>query len=223
MALPVTCEIPKEVYRLGRRDHLLTFSHIAPEDAALRGAGNRFDVLGAGVLYLASTRIACFAETLCCLRPTPRMFDLLKDGDGSHMTVGSVPANWRLQRTVGTIGVANALDFLDLVAPETQAFLSKELSSELIRYGSDKNLDISTVCNDDRRISRAIANWAYTARTEVGEPLYGGIRYVSKVEPGWECWAMFAGPNLTIDQEESIEVTDPDLREMARIWDLIVH
>ncbi len=60
----------RTLYRVGRSDRPLALSRITVEDAAQPRAGNRFDVLGGGVLYLSTTARGCYAETLARLRPT---------------------------------------------------------------------------------------------------------------------------------------------------------
>jgi len=74
----------RTLYRVGRSDRPLASSQITVEDAAQARAGNRFDVLGGGVLYLSTTAQGCYAETLARLRPTATMRALLKDEDPEH-------------------------------------------------------------------------------------------------------------------------------------------
>lgn len=50
MREPATAAPPDIVHRVARRRGLLDFSTISPVDAALPHAGNRFDVVGGGVL-----------------------------------------------------------------------------------------------------------------------------------------------------------------------------
>ncbi len=218
---PATATPPDKIYRIARRGGLRRFSTIDPVDAALKNAGNRFDVVGGGVLYAGTTREACYGETLARFRPTPKIRDLVKDEKG-FMVVGGVPRDWRLQRTVGTLELTQALPFLDMESPDTHAYLSAELASELVSLGYEESLDISDVSNRDRRLSRAIALRAYTATEVDGTPMYSGIRYISRLGGGWECWAVFEGTQVDILGEESIELSDPDLQRVAKRWDLTI-
>lgn len=219
MSEPAVVEIPHAIFRVARSRGLLTFSRITPEDAELRTAGNRFDVPGGAVLYAASTVIACYAETLARFRPTPRIREKLSDEPG-FMVIGGVPRDWRLQRSVAEIKVDGALPFLDVEDPGTQDYLSEVLHSRLVALGYTDNLDFSDVCNRDRRLSRAIAQYAYTATDEDSRPVYSGIRYSSRLNPAWECWAVFDGTPHELVEERAIELHDTDLQEVAKIWNL---
>ncbi len=210
MLEPATAVIPALVYRVGRRRGLMHFSAITPEDAELPTAGNRYDVAGGAVLYAATEAVACYAETLSRFRPTPRMVALFEDGsEPGFMNLGTVPRDWRLQRGKATISVADPLPFLDVEV-------------EILALGYETNLTISEICNGDRRLSRAIARYAYTASDDDGELLYSGIRYISKVHAGWECWAIFEGTQCDLEISEAIEMTDPDLQHVANMWGLTI-
>jgi hypothetical protein len=219
MSEPVTATPPDELYRVARSRGLLDFSSISPVDAALARAGNRFDVVGGGVLYAGTSVEACYAETLARFRPTPRIRELLKDEKG-FMVAGGVPQDWRLQRAIGTLALDDPLPFLDVEHQATQAYLSNELASELVGLGYVDPLDLAAVCNQDRRLSRAIARFAYTAVEDDGTPLYSGIRYISRIATDWECWAIFQDTHVRLVEQRSIELHDPDLRKIAKLWDL---
>ncbi|WP_369596460.1 RES domain-containing protein [Actinomyces ruminicola] len=64
------CEPTGPLYRIGRAEAPFHFSEITPEVSGLPNAGNRFDVLGGGVMYAASTPTGAFVETLQSFRPT---------------------------------------------------------------------------------------------------------------------------------------------------------
>lgn len=185
----------------------------------LRTAGNRFDVPGGAVLYAGSTRAACYAETLARFRPTPKIRELLRDESG-FMIAGGVPQDWRLQRVMARLRVVDPLPFLDVEHPATLAHLSEVMSGELTRLGYEHNLDISDVCNRDRRLTRAIAHYAYTAVDDDDSFLYSGIRYISRVHSAWECWAIFDGTRIEVVDQQAIELSDPDLENIANMWDL---
>lgn len=221
MPEPATCVIPIRVYRVGRREHLLEASEIEPEDAVLRTAGNRFDVPGGAVLYAATEILACYAETLARFRPTPRIRDLLKHEKG-FMVAGGIPQDWRLQRQIAVIEPRDCLPFLDIEHPDTQAHLSEVLAGELVGFGYDDNLDISAVCNMDRRLSRAIALYAYSTTDPTGDFVYSGVRYCSRLNPDWECWAIFDPGRLHLVEQRAILISDPDLEKVAEMWDLRV-
>lgn len=72
------------------------------------------------------------------------MRELPADDVGEGFIVcGGVPQDWRLRRRLATLHASEPLPFLDVDAPETQAFLSEELAGTLIALGYADNLDIS--------------------------------------------------------------------------------
>jgi hypothetical protein len=221
MTEPATATPPDEIYRVARNSGLLTFSTISPLDASLPTAGNRFDVPGGGVLYAASSPEACYVETLARFRPTPRIRELVRDEPG-FMVTGGVPQDWRLQRALARIRVEEPLPFLDVEDPATHEFLNQQLASELVALGYNSPLDLATICNQDRRLSRAIADYAYTAVEANGLPTYSGIRYMSRIGSGWECWAIFEGTDVALVDQRPIELHDPDLQRVAKMWELTI-
>ena len=171
------------------------------------------------MLYAGTTPEACYAETLSRLRPTPRIRDLVKDERG-FMVTGGVPQDWRLQRTIGDLVLGDPLPFLDVEAPATHEYLSEALATELVALGYEDPLDLSDICNRDRRLSRAIALHAYTATASDGTYMYSGIRYMSRIATAWECWAIFQGTRVEVAAQRAIELSDPDLKKIADLWGL---
>ena len=220
MSEPATADIPATIYRVGRNRRLLQFSQITPEDATLPRAGNRFDVPGGAVLYAGSTVEACYAETLARYRPSPKIREIVRGEDPGFMVAGGVPQDWRLQRSVAQVAADHPLPFLDVESPETLEFLSRELSRDLVSLGYEANLDFSDICNRDRRLSRAVAAHAYTASQADGSPLYSGIRYASRLNPQWECWAIFDGTEVRLTAQRAIELRDEDLKAVEQLFGL---
>ena len=222
MSEPSFVQAPDAIYRLARSSQLTRFSTISPTDAQLSGAGNRFDVPGGGVIYAATERVACYAETLARFRPTPAMIELAaQDEDTSRMVLGGIPQAWRLDRVMGTFKLEEgALPFLDLQQPETHEWLSQEMRSTLIGLGYDQPLDLADVCGRDRLLSRAIAEFAYTLVDPDEDFMLSGIRYTSRLNSDWECWAVFEGAPLELVDRRPIELHDPDLRRVTGMWAL---
>lgn len=218
---PVPIGYPSDgAWRVARAGNPLRFSKITAQDAPLSGAGNRFDVPGGGVLYAATDLRGCFTETLARFRPTAKMRELLKDEDEDFMICGGVPADWRLKRLKARVETTDALPFVDVEHPETLAYLSVEIALELSALKVDV-LDIGLMRGRNRLITRAVASWAYQAGDEDGEPLYSGLRYVSRLGE-YECWAIFDGTNVTAVAIDSIEISDPDMKAVADVFDLRV-
>lgn len=223
---PATVEAPARVFRVARKRYPLAYSEITPEDAAsTESAGNRYDVPGGGVLYCAAEVATCMAETLAWFRPSPRMRELLKDEsfrDG-FMVCGSIPQDWRLERSIFTLELTDALPFVDVELPATLTHLDSELASTLASLGYEECLDVLDVRNRNRKLSRAIAEWAYVAQDEAGQPLYSGLRYNSRLGTADECWAVLEGTQVSIVSEESIGSDHPDIRRLAEAWDILVR
>ena len=85
---------------VGRSTGPLEPSYIAAEDALATRAGNRFDVVGGGVIYCGTNVRACFAETVARFRPSPKMRALMEQEEPGFVTCGGVPQDWRNQRVV---------------------------------------------------------------------------------------------------------------------------
>lgn len=223
MASPEEVEPPETIFRIARHDGATLHSRITPADNRSGSAGNRYDVVGGGVLYGATVVRTCFSETLARFRPTPAMRVLLAKADPEEpqfMLCGGIPQDWRLQRRVFQLAVRDPLPFLNVESPETLAHLEEVLASELLALGYTGNLDLSDLRNRDRRLSRAIAAWAFTAQDDVGTALYSGIRYCSRVDDSRECWAIFEGTTVEVVGIRAIELNNPDLDVVARPWSL---
>lgn len=219
MNAPRVVEPPDRVYRLGRADDPLRYSEIPPEDIYSNG-GNRFDIPGAGVLYAASSRRACFGETIARFRPSPTLPRALLEPDGTYMNVGTVPIDWRLKRRMVELSFPQPSRFLDVDAPETHRYLGELMAPHLRAMGVSEPLDISSVRGRDRRLTRAIASHVYMTANDDGEFLYDGIAYTSKLDNDWTCWAIFANTPIDEVARTTIESTDPDLCAVAEQFGL---
>jgi hypothetical protein len=143
------------------------------------------------------------------------------------MGVGQVPADWRHQRVLLRADLEPnearpSLNFLDVEALETREHLRQQLARILAFYGLTE-LDVATVRGADRRITRWIAKWAYEAWDEDGERIFAGIRYLSRLNTDWECWAVFHDVEVVEREREPIMRQDPALLSIARAFGLTVH
>lgn len=218
---PATRNLDHPVFRVARSSSLLSHSHIAAGDAALPNAGNRFDVYGGGVLYLASDVRGCYVETLARFRPTAKIRAMVERENG-FMVCGGVPADWRNNRMIACVECPTALPFVDVEAAQTHEFLTAAMARELSALGVD-TLDVGLIRGRNRLITRAIASWAYAAvDTSTGAPLYSGIRYVSRLS-NYECWAVFDGTDVEeAGKRRTINLGDPELVEIESEFGLRV-
>lgn len=210
------------LWRVGRASKPCWFSQISPEIDALNRAGNRFDVLGSGVMYAASTRLGALAETLQGFRPTTTVRAAVKRLQPGLMSVGAIPADWREQRRLVHLELVDPIPFLDLEHPRTWPILEDALAAELADL-TVPNLDVSVIRGPSRRLTRLIATWAYL-QDDPGSacPRFGGIRYLSKLGDH-ECWAIFAGGVYHVVDQLPIEANDPDYLAACRAMELVPH
>ena len=92
------------------------------------------------------------------------------------------------------------------------------MAGELADLGIE-TLDVGNVRGANRLITRAASSWAYWAQDADG-PTYSGIRYMSRVLPDEECWAVFQETPIVEVSRRAIEINDPDLKAIADMWGL---
>lgn len=189
-AEPHLVAVPDKVSRVARLGKGTQFSEIDPVDALSLNAGNRFDVVGGGVLYASTVLEGCYREVLARLRPAPAMADLDEDGT-RHMRAGNVAASWRENRRRFALGLPDALPFVDVEHEDTWNVPEAAVA---IPAGVS-HLDVGHVRGPDRLLTRAIAAWVYAQTDEEGKPLYSGLRYLSRTGD-FECWAIFVGTTV---------------------------
>lgn len=218
----------KGVWRVGRVQGPIEFAApLTGNELEYPNVGNRFDspTEDFRTCYFATEPSACFGETLSRFRPNPQLA-AVADDDG-FMGIGQVPADWRHQRVLVRAGFEAtehrpSLQFLDIEARGTREHLRRHLGPILAHYGHAE-LDVPTVRGNDRRVTRWIAKWAYEAHDEDGQKIYAGIRYLSRLDSKWECWAVFDDVGITEIEREPITRQNPDLLSISRSYELTVH
>ncbi len=219
---PATASPPRTgLWRIARGDDPLA---PPPPANGPEGRANRFDplTLDAGVLYFGTTLEVCFGEVLARLRPSTKMLAIVQDEwrDLGFMDVGTIAADWRERRSAVHIHLPPDAVFLDVESPVTHQHLRKELALGLSALGFD-DLDVATVRGRDRRVTQLIADWAYLAENN-GKPLYAGIRYESRIQSGWECWALFDDEEMDVEVVETLPISKdmPALQAVANLFEL---
>jgi len=170
-------------------------------------------------LYVSSSRLACFLETLAWIRHQPASVVAWRAvaGPDGPLPPEEVPTDWQQQRLVGKIRVVTRARLLDIRTLPTCAFLRRELVTTLHTLNVP-DLDPSTVRGLNRALTQAIAGWAF-------EQGYQGVAYRSRFDDGltytFDCWALFdivdieqAGPHGVIARD------DPDLHDAAALHGL---
>jgi len=192
------------------------------------------------VLYCATERRAAFAETLTRVRPSLNVLAEMAtiDDDDSFASVvshtsdpdnsyrGLIRAVWRHQRVVGHTIVNPDLMFADLTTLQTSAHLREALATQALAHGAT-DIDQSLFMEPRRGFTQEVAHYIYELQNEDGTPRFAGIRYISRLDIRFECWAVFADrmehvrgmPSLP----ETIFPDDPDLLEVASIFRLTIE
>jgi hypothetical protein len=210
---------PGGLWRVARGDNPLAVPAMLPRPGI--SGGNRFDplTLDYGVLYFGTDLEACFGETLARLRPSLAMLAVVRDEweQLGFMDTGTVAADWRQRRTAVHVELPEDVIFLDIESPVTHGYLRGELALGLSSLGL-ADLDVSTVRGPDRRVTKMISEWAYMAGDE-NRPRFAGVRYESRIQTGWECWALFDDEDLELTVLETLPIT-PDMPALVATADL---
>ena len=183
--------------------------------------GNRFDsALGNfRVWYFATTLEGCYGETLAALRPDPIVAAALDGEDDCFFPLGEIGADWRQRRIAVRATFPEERPFLDVEAVSTRSILRDELTWLLAELGLD-DIDVAAIRSKDRRLTRWIAQWAWHKRHEVGPPNYAGVRFCSRLNTAWECWAVFEDTLPEEQERKSILPQDAALRNVAELYKL---
>jgi hypothetical protein len=209
---------PPVLWRVERAEPALRFSQLNLVDAANDRAGNRFDVPGAGVLYGATDPAGGFAETLAGYRPRASMiraFSEVQTMPGRPQS-GDVAMEWLHSRRLRSFTTVGALPFVDVESPVTHTHLTAAAPDVLLQQGVE-SLDVAHIRGPSRRLTRAIASWLYSRTDAHGDPLYAGIRYMSRLGD-FECWAVFDGTAVELLSSSTIAPTDGPLTSTLELF-----
>lgn len=203
------------LYRLGRLPDPLAWP---PRQYA--GDGRFDDPLGEfRVLYVAEQRLACFIETLYRFRRPLAALAAereLPSDEAPPLATAILPPRWRQKRGFHRLRLAPAQRWLDLRSLDTREALRPVFAS-LLTHLRLPELDLSAVYGPHRVLTQGIARWAY----DWG---YAGLRYGSRYNEAFNCWAVFERPWIaTFTREGAIEPVapdDPDLLAALALFDL---
>ena len=142
----------------------------------------------------------------------------------SELAGGLLPEEWRLNRRIGASRLGESLHFADLEDPRAATLLRREMSPLLTELGLD-DFDLSDLMGRDRRVTQNAATCVYEATDETNAPVFDGIRYVSRLNPGWEMWAVFADRMVHEPEDlyQRISRDDSDLRNAAEVLGIEVE
>jgi hypothetical protein len=185
------------------------------------GIGNRFDsALGDFRIWYFATKLdGCYGETLAALRPSPEVVAAVKGEDECLMPLGQIAADWRRRRIAIRATFPERRPFLDVEAASSRAILQNELAWLLAQIGLDE-LDVAAIRSKDRRLTRWISQWTWHQRHETGPPNFAGVRFCSRINTDWECWAVFEDVLPEEKERKSILRQDEALQRVAELYGL---
>jgi hypothetical protein len=235
------------VYRISRPPDLFApppWEVADPDDGTF---GGRFDDPGqlSGILaknrfriiYCASQRKGAFAETIVQFRPPvsakTSYQQITEDPDFEvvHRPVvdpdypdrGIVPLDWRLRRFIGSAVLDRSLRFVDLMSPRTMHHLRSALAEHVAAFGLH-DVDLSTLTGNLRLFTQLCSRYIYDERPGPDNHPLAGIRYLSRLNPDWECWAMFDTRAVyDLRSTSVIGEDDVDLLDVAAVFNLSIE
>jgi hypothetical protein len=224
------------IWRIGRDpDPLAPSKSVSSSELSKPGTGNRFDspTGGYGVRSVGTNLEGCFGETLARFRPDPVLSKVIGNewGEMGVMDVGDIPADWRQRRTAVRVGFPEGgqnakfpagVRFLDIESVETREAMRDDFA-ELLAYYHYPDLDVALVRGRDRRVTRYIGQWVFERMNESGQPLYAGIRYLSRLNTDWECWAVFEDVEMEELERRPIRREDASYQRIAKLYGLNPH
>ena len=159
-------------------------------------------------LYCGTTPEACFAETLAPFRPTDVvsrinafMTEEADEGTDFDLVSGTVPADYIHHRALAHFTVPVHRNFIDIDDAKTHAALNASIPHVPRDYGL-QGFDRGVAMTQDRRITRRIARHYYDLSQAHDHHAFCGIRYESRLDAQYECWALFVPP-LPFDTAEA--------------------
>lgn len=212
--------------------------------------GNRFDDPSAKdgtrpeerfrVIYCATQRGATFGETVARFRPDLDLLaslDVISDEESVAEALagavdpkdprrGLILADWRLKRRIGHTVLDPSLGFVDIASAETMQYLRNALAPLADQLGLS-DVDLGSVTGSNRSFTQECARYLHDQTDDVGNPVYAGIRYPSRLKSDWECWAVFDDRIRHASGHPGFPTTfhadDEDLMEVARLFNLTIE
>lgn len=220
-----------------------------------RSTWSRYDVAGHSTVYGGHPEVAAYAESLAEFKVAlsaeqTSLRDLFDEGlddvdpDASllsaidsewdnlqHMRPGQIPRAWRAERRFHRLTPPTGW-FVDVERSQTISAVSQGLRGELAGL-SVEELTTGNLRGEDRMVTTTIAGWLWALVLDDGSlPL--GVRYGSKHDSSWSCWAVWlratddgnpSGEQITAS--DGAEIADCDhnrpLAEVARLFRLTCH
>ncbi|MGH2411668.1 MAG: hypothetical protein ACRDGS_15060, partial [Chloroflexota bacterium] len=85
------------------------------------------------------------------------------------------------------------------------------------------DIDLGAVIGPARLLTQEAACFIHDQHDRTGLPSYAGIRYTSRLDRTWKCWAVFDDRlRHQVTRVDAISLRDPSLREAASLLGLRV-
>ena len=178
-------------------------------------------------IYCSTERAGAFGESLAHRRvplaTLARIAAIQDDGPlGAVLRPEVITADWRQQRHVGAIALAPRLRFVNVGDAETIEHLRRALAPVTVASGL-ADFDLSAVAGPHRLLTQRVARYIYEQGDDQGAARYAGIRYLSRLNPLWECWAVYSDRLSGVQSVPGpINPNDPALRTVAALFQLVV-
>jgi RES domain len=195
--------------------------------------GNRWDDPAGefGTMYCSTSAEGAFAETIARYRTQPGLLERIDrfltgqpDSDYDFLlTPGRMPDEYFTNRVLGHISVDPAARFVDVDHPHTHAAATVALEPLLAAHGLE-SVDRGLMYHPDRRLTRPVARYYWQLARSEDHRDWAGLRYMSRLGPEWECWAVWEpSPMLPSTEIVTTLLRDhPDLQAAAAKLDISV-
>jgi len=172
-------------------------------------------------LYCGTDRQTVFAETIAQFRLRPGLRDrILRETDEDapdpdydfDEPEGRVPPDY-FGRALGHVLVEEETRFIDVDDVETHNELNASFGELLVELGTASQYDRGMMLGQDRRLTRRVAGFLHE---HYGDQAVG-IRYESRLDSAFECWALWPQARVVMYEEdvEPISVETAELVEVA--------
>ena len=170
-------------------------------------------------LYFATKPAGAFGEVLARFRPDLAVLAALGP---STPTTGAVPADWRAVRRFGVTVLDSQASFADIGDARTLKVLRGVLAPIATALGLP-DIDLSAVTGPLRVLTQEAARHIYEQHDRAGQPRYAGVRYTSRLDRSWECWAIFSDRlRHRVTRVDTITANDAGLLDAVKVLGLRV-
>jgi len=133
-----------------------------------------------------------------------------------------IPGGWSVVRRLGATILSSRLLFVDAGDARTLRVLRSALAP-IAAALELSDIDLGVVTGSARLLTQEVAHFIFEQYDRAGRPRYAGIRYFSRLDQTWECWAVFEDRlHHQVTRVDAIGARSPGLREAALVLGLRV-